>query len=102
MKVHRFEDLKKKKLSPDEQKDVDAAVEAELLEMDLRAMRELLGLTQQDVARITKMSQPEISRMERRADHRLSTLRRIVQALGGDLEVVATFGDRRIRLRGAG
>lgn len=102
MKVHRFEDLKKKKLSAGEQKEVDSAVGAELLEMDLRAMRELLGLTQEDVARIAEMTQSEISRLERRGDHRLSTLRRIVQALGGDLEVVAKFGDKRVRLRAAG
>ena len=80
MKVHRFEDLKKKKLSAVEQKEVDSAVEAELLEMDLRAMRELLDLTQEDVARIAEMTQSEISRLERRGDHRLSTLRRIVQS----------------------
>jgi len=61
-------------------------------------MRELLGKTQEEVAEVTKMTQWEISRMERRSDHRLSTLRRLVKALGGDLEVVANLGDKRVKL----
>lgn len=35
-------------------------------------------------------------------DYRLATLRRVVGTLGGELEVIANFGDRRIRLRVAG
>ena len=102
MKIHNWQDLQDEKLSSEEQREVDDAVEAELLEMDLRAMRELLGLTQEELAQAVKMTQSEVSRLERRPDHRLSTLRRIVEALGGDLEVVANFGDRRVRLRGTG
>jgi transcriptional regulator with XRE-family HTH domain len=62
------------------------------------SVRELLGETQEEVAEAAQMTQSEISRMERRSDHRLSTLRRLVKALGGDLEVVANFGDKRVRL----
>jgi len=46
------------------------------------------------------VSQIEVSRAERRTDHRVSTLRRYVQALGGDLVVSARFGRRLIPLRG--
>ena len=102
MKTHRWRDLQKKKLSPDEIDAVDQAAEEELLEMDLRAMRELLGTTQEELARLAKITQPEVSRMERRMDHRLSTLRRVIEALGGELEVTAHFGDKRVRLRAAG
>jgi hypothetical protein len=35
-------------------------------------------------------------------DFRLSTLKRYVEALGGELEVVAAFGDKRVRLRAVG
>ena len=68
--------------------------------MDLKAMRELLGKTQVEVATALEMSQGQVSETERREDHRLSTLRRYVEALGGELEVIANFGDKRIKLHG--
>ena len=98
MKTHRWEDLREKTLTPEEKEQVDRQIGDELFEMDLRTMRELLGKTQEEVAEAARMTQSEISRMERRSDHRLSTLRRIVQALGGDLEVIANFGDKRVKL----
>jgi predicted transcriptional regulator len=67
--------------------------------MDLRAIRELVGKTRVDVAETTKMTQSEVSRLERRQDVRLSTLKRFVEALGGELEIFAAFGDKRVRLR---
>ena len=70
--------------------------------MDLRAIRELLGKTQVDLAEATDMTQSEVSRLERRPDVRLSTLKRVVEALGGEIEIFATFGDKRVRLRAAG
>jgi hypothetical protein len=45
-------------------------------------------------------SRSEISKIENREDWLLSTLRRYVEALGGELEVVAVLGDKRLRLRG--
>jgi transcriptional regulator with XRE-family HTH domain len=68
--------------------------------MNLRAMREALGKTQEELARLIDMSQAELSRAERREDHLVSTLRRYVEALGGELEVIATFPDKRVRLQG--
>jgi len=99
---HRWQDLKKKKLTPAQLGEIDREVEQELLEMDLRAIRELAGKTQVDVAEVTDMTQSEVSRLEGRQDFRLSTLKRYVEALGGELEVVATFGDKRVRLRAVG
>ena len=100
MKVHRWEDIVRKKLSP---KDIEADrrwVEKEILNMNLRALREFVGKTQEEIADKAKMSQPETSRAERREDHLISTLKRYVEALGGELEVFAVFDDKRIRLRG--
>jgi hypothetical protein len=99
MAVHRWTDLMKKVPKERRQK-IERRVRQELLEMDLREMRKLVGKTQQDVAKLARMAQSELSKTERRDDHRLSTLRRYVKALGGELEVIANFGDKRIRLRG--
>jgi hypothetical protein len=63
-------------------------------EMSLRELRKALALTQCDVARQLDKGQHEISRIEHRGDMLLSTLTRLVQALGGELELVCRFTDR--------
>ena len=90
MAVHRFEDLKHK-MSRERRERTRAEARAELLEMDLRGLRELLGKTQEELAAL----------LERSQDVLLSTLRSYVKALGGELEVIANFGDKRIRLHSA-
>ena len=98
----RWQDIRGRGKSPERLARVAGAVERELLEMDLRAVRKLLGKSQAEVARAVEMSQSEVSRLERRQDIRVSTLRRVIEALGGKVEIVARFGDKRVRLRAAG
>ncbi len=81
-------------------RDLDKDLAREDLEMNLRAVRELIGKTQVEVALAAGTSQGEISTAERRSDHLVSTLKRYVEALGGELEVIARFGDKSVRLRG--
>ena len=100
MAVHRFKDLKHK-MSRERQERLRADARAELLEMDLRGLRELLGKTQEELAALLERSQSQVSETERRQDVLLSTLRSYVKALGGELEVIANFGDKRIRLHSA-
>ncbi len=68
--------------------------------MDLRALREAVGLTQEELARKVEVTQSQLSKLERREDHRLSTLRRYVEALGGEIEIVALIEGKKIRLSG--
>jgi len=68
--------------------------------MTLRALREASGKTQDEMAELTAMSQSQLSRFERRDDYLLSTLRRYVEALGGEIEIVAVLKGKRIKLRG--
>ena len=100
MAVHRFKDLKHK-MSRERQDRLRQEAEDEVLELDLRGLRELLGKTQEEIAALIKRSQSQVSETERRQDVRLSTLRSYVEALGGELELVANFGDKRIRLHSA-
>ncbi|WP_423944935.1 helix-turn-helix domain-containing protein [Candidatus Binatus sp.] len=67
--------------------------------MDLRELRIAAGMTQEELAEALKSAQSEVSRLEKRDDYRVSTLREYVHALGGQLEITATFGNRRVRLR---
>ncbi len=71
---------------------------AQIEELTLQELRRGLELTQVDAARAAEMTQSELSRLESRGDHRISTLRRYVEALGGRLEVTAVFDGRRVRL----
>jgi hypothetical protein len=99
MKTKPWRHIRAQKFSPQKLALIDLAVEEQLLEMDLSELREASGKTQEEVAAVLKKAQSEISRIESRADYRLSTLKGYVAALGGELELVANFGDRRVRLR---
>ena len=64
----------------------------------LKELREGLALTQAELADAAEMTQSEMSRLEARGDHRISTLRRYVEALGGEIEITAIIGTRRVKL----
>ncbi len=59
----------------------------------LRRLREARALTQSTVADLLDMDQSEVSRLERRSDMLLSTLKRFVQATGGELHIVVSYPD---------
>lgn len=98
MKLHKWADLKEANLDPEQRARVDRRVASELVEMSLADLRRELGVTQVDLAQAAEMTQGQISSLEHRTDHLVSTLRRCVRALGGDIEVIAIVGDRRVKL----
>jgi transcriptional regulator with XRE-family HTH domain len=69
-----------------------------LLNMRLRELREARGLTQSEVAERLDIRQVSVSKLEARSDVRVSTLRAVVTAMGGDLDIRATFPDAEYRL----
>ena len=99
MGTHKWSTIRGK-MTPERKARVDAAVRRELLAMELRELRQEAGKTQEEVAEVAEMTQAELSKFERRDDHLISTLRRYVNALGGELEVVAVFDNKRIALKG--
>ena len=88
-------DQKIKGLSASRRKRVEARA-AELIgeEMTLRELRRARKVTQVRIARALGIRQDGVSRLEKRSDRLLSTLRKAVRALGGDLQLVAAFPDR--------
>ncbi len=62
-----------------------------LAEMPMHALRDALRFTQQQLAEELGVKQAAISKMERRPDHLVSTLRRFIEAMGGELELKAHF-----------
>jgi DNA-binding XRE family transcriptional regulator len=84
-----------KKLSPAQRKKVEARA-AQLIaeEMTLRELRQARKLTQVRMAKTLGITQDSVSRLEKRSDLLLSTLRKTVEAMGGNLSLVAEFPDR--------
>lgn len=71
--------------------------------LTLRALREATGMMQVEVSEASQIDQGDISRLENREafdDCQVGTLERYVAALGGRLELVAVFGDKRIGIAG--
>ncbi len=71
--------------------------------LTMRTLREAAGKTQIDVAAASQINQADVSRLESREDfddYQVSTLRRYLAALGGQLEIVGAFGNKKIILSG--
>ncbi len=84
-----------RKLNPAERKKVeDRAAEIIAEEMSLRDLRKARKLTQASVAKTLGITQDSVSRLEKRSDLLISTLRKTVKAMGGDVRIVAEFPDR--------
>jgi transcriptional regulator with XRE-family HTH domain len=60
-------------------------------EMPLQELRQAMQLTQQELADRLNMNQAAVSKLEHQSDMYVSTLRRFVAALGGELHIVAHF-----------
>ena len=63
-------------------------------EMSLRDLRKALELTQNDLSSKLHIKQEAVSRIERRSDLLLSTLSSYIEAMGGELSIVAKFPRR--------
>src|SRR5712691_11716255 len=72
----------------------DRATELIAEEMSLRDLRKARKLTQARVAKVLGVTQDSVSRLEKRSDLLLSTLRKTVRAMGGDVRIIAEFPDR--------
>jgi hypothetical protein len=93
----KFRDLYER-IPADGRKRVETRVAQALKEMPLQELREARHLTQQQLAEQLKSGQAAVSKLERRADMYVSTLRRFIEAMGGELEIIARFPDGDVRV----
>lgn len=91
----KFQELRDK-MSPESRERAQAKTQTLLSEMALDELREARRLTQEQLAERLHVRQPSIARMERRADMYVSTLRGVVKAMGGQMEIVAVFPEGRV------
>lgn len=86
----KWNDLKHKN-SPEKRAAMKEEAKAELASIGFEKLRQARNLTQVALAERLDVPQATISRMERRTDLLLSTLRKYVEGMGGQLELRATF-----------
>ncbi len=81
---------------PKEQQEAIAQQTMKLIaeEMTLRELRKARERSQQAVGEILAINQAAVSKIERRTDMYVSTLRSFIEAMGGELEIIARFPDR--------
>ncbi len=94
----KFSELRAK-MSPDSRQRSDAIAQVMLAEMPLNELRQARGLSQKMLADVLHVQQPSIAKLEKRTDMYISTLRSHIEAMGGELEVVAKFPDGSIKIR---
>ncbi|MCD6055478.1 MAG: helix-turn-helix binding protein [Gammaproteobacteria bacterium] len=87
-----FNELRKK-MTPLAQKMVAEKTKQILEEMQLQELRQAYHMSQKRMAELLDTEQANISRIERRTDMYISTLRNYIEAMGGELEIVAHFPD---------
>ena len=66
--------------------------------MALDELRDALRMTQQELAQTLNVDQSAVSKLERRTDMYVSTLRRCIAAMGGQLEIRAVFPEGSVRI----
>jgi DNA-binding XRE family transcriptional regulator len=98
MAHHPFSKLREK-MTPAQRARVDALEKQMLAEMLLAEIRHAVGMTQTELAEILGVRQPTLSRLESQHDMQISTLQRLIRALGGELEIVAHLPNGTIRVR---
>ena len=93
----KFSELRAR-MSPQSRARAQAKAQAMLIEMPLNELRQARGLSQKMLADVLHVQQPSIAKMEKRTDMYLSTLRSHIEAMGGQLEVVARFPDGAVKI----
>ena len=89
----------RKNMSAQAQHQADAKAKVMLAEMPLCELRQARGLSQKVLAQILHVQQPAIAKLEKRTDMYLSTLRSHIQAMGGELDIVAKFPEGNVRIK---
>ncbi len=68
-------------------------------EMALAEVRKAMFLTQTDLAESLHIKQAALARLENRTDMYISSLRKYISALGGELDIVARFPEGDVHIQ---
>jgi transcriptional regulator with XRE-family HTH domain len=93
-----FDELAARTMSKASRKRAADRTKVLLRQMLLSELRQATGYSQKTLAAKLKMKQPSLSKLENATDMQVTTLRKIVGALGGELEIVCKFPKGDVRL----
>jgi predicted transcriptional regulator len=88
----------KNKLSEESKARVQERVIEALREMPLAELRQARMMTQQQIADTLKIKQASVSKMEGQTDMYISTIRKYIEAMGGELEIIAKFPEGNVKV----
>lgn len=88
----------KAKMAPERRERMEQRTRELIAQLPLQELRRAKDLTQSTMADLLETSQSEVSKIEHRTDMYISTLRKYVEAMGGELEIRAVFGDGTVRI----
>ena len=89
----------RERMSAERQERIRERTQELLEEVPLQELRQARALSRDELAEVLGLNQATISKLERRTDMYLSSLRRFVEAMGGELEITASFPEGRVRIR---
>jgi DNA-binding Xre family transcriptional regulator len=93
--MRSLETMMKKAFTAEARADIRRRSREKVARIKLQQLREARDVSQEEVARTMGISQAALSRLEHRPNITVGTLQRYIEALGGQLEVRAVFGDSK-------
>ena len=93
----KFQNLAEK-MSPQAQARAKLRTKAMLAEMPLVELRHARTMSQENIAVLLKVKQSSVSKLEKRTDMYISSLRSYIEAMGGELDIVARFPEGEVRI----
>ncbi|GAG43001.1 unnamed protein product, partial [marine sediment metagenome] len=97
----KFQNLRDK-MTPTQRAKASAMAKILLDEMPMHELRHARQLTQEQLAAVLEVKQGSVSKLERRTDLYISTLRRYIEAMGGNLELRANFPEGSVSISSLG
>jgi DNA-binding transcriptional regulator YiaG len=94
---NRFSDLRDA-MSLERQEKIARKVESLREEMTLAELRQARQLTQETLSDTLHVGQAAVAKMEKRTDMYVGNLRRFVEAMGGELDIVAHFPEGSVKI----
>lgn len=94
----KWDDIASAAMSPEARQRARRETERMIAEMPLAELRRARELSQAMLATALETTQPEVSKIEHRTDLYLSTLRSYIEAMGGQLDLIARFPEGEIRI----
>lgn len=94
---HSFAELRAR-MSPQARAKADAEALRLREDMDLAEIRRALRLSQEEIGQTLQIGQGSVAKIEKRTDMYVSTLRRFIEAMGGELEIVARFPSHTVKI----